>query len=70
MATWTAEIWIAAIGGITAIVTAAIALLKPKSQSSPKSPPITVRFDSEHVPTSELLKDIRRIADAKGREKE
>jgi hypothetical protein len=64
MTNWTAEVWIAAIGGATAILTAAIAMLKPKREGEPKTPAILVRLDADHVPTSRVMDDIKRIADA------
>lgn len=64
---WTAEVWIALIGGGTAVVTAVIALFKPKPKDDSKLPVVLMRFDADHVPTAKALDDVKRIADASDR---
>lgn len=62
---WTAEVWIAFIGGATAIITGLIALFRPKAKDEPsKIPTVLMRVDADHVPTSKLIENVQRIADA------
>ncbi|WWT39807.1 hypothetical protein [Microcystis phage Mwe-JY25] len=62
---WPAEVWIAFITSVTAVITGAIALFKPKAKDdSPKAPVVLMRFDADHVPTAKALDNVQRIADA------